>query len=141
MAGVGKEKADPDFTDESSWELGRHGSDNMNHGYFFGSDYKDSSVLTEFGWNIPAEPGGVCGCDGGVVDFDGIEADLAGSRGDYCVSVDSSAPRSKDVGSIGSSIEPMVVEEKVSASPANPSMSSSSSEDRPEKSTASGVSS
>ncbi|KAI3467264.1 hypothetical protein Pfo_023927 [Paulownia fortunei] len=134
---AGKEKADPEFTAESSWELVRHGSDDVNHGYFFGSDYKESSILSEFGWNIPAESSGVCGCDGGFVDLDRIEPDLAGSRADDCVSADSSAPRSDYISR--SSIEPMVVE--ASASPSNPSISSSSSEDPPEKSTASGVSS
>lgn len=136
---AGKEKSDPDFTAGSSWELRHHSSDEVNHGYFFGSDYKESSILSEFGWNIPADSSGVCGCDGGFVDFHRIELDLAGSRTDNYVSADSSAPRSDDI----SSIEPMVVEEKVvaSASPSNPSISSSSSEDLPENSTASGVSS
>ncbi|CAI9785278.1 unnamed protein product [Fraxinus pennsylvanica] len=99
---------------ESSWRLG--GGDE----FFFGSD-KDSSILSEFGWNIPAETS--CG----VGDSDRIDSNFGGeSTSDY-VSVP--APRR-------TATEPTAVEEKVEAS-----VSSSSSEDQPEKSMASGDSS
>ncbi|KAI3452893.1 hypothetical protein Pfo_009556 [Paulownia fortunei] len=135
----GKEKTDPEFTAESSWELGGEDGENVNHGYFFGSDYKESCVLSEFGWSIPAESNGVCGCDGGFLDIDRIESDLGGSRADGCVSADTSAPRDDDM---SRSTEPMVVVEEnstlASALASNQSMSSSSSEGPAEKSTASG---
>ncbi|KAK4430064.1 putative WRKY transcription factor 57 [Sesamum alatum] len=137
---AGNEKVDPEFRASSSWELGggRHGSDKVSdHGYLFGIDYRESSILSEFGWNIPAES------TGGFVDLDRIEFDLAGGGADGFVSVDSSAPRSDDTSY--NILEPMVrvekVEASVSASPSNPSLSSSSSEDPPEKPTDSGVSS
>ncbi|KAK6157903.1 hypothetical protein DH2020_012151 [Rehmannia glutinosa] len=135
---AGKEKGDPEFTFESSWGFGHRGSDDVvNHGYFFGSDYKESSMLSEFGWDIPAESSGVCGCDGGFVDLDRIEPDLGGSRADDCVSADSLAPRCEGISR--SSIEPMVADAS-SASVSNPSISSSSSENPPEKSTVSDIS-
>ncbi|KAL2519300.1 putative WRKY transcription factor 57 [Abeliophyllum distichum] len=115
----GKEKVDPELTTESSWRVGGGGvSDNVNE-FFFGSD-RESSILSEFGWNIPAESS--CG----LGDSDRIDSNLAGeSRSDY-VSV--SAPQR--------TTELMAVVEKGEAS-----VSSSSSEDQPEKSTASGGSS
>ncbi|PIN21939.1 hypothetical protein CDL12_05352 [Handroanthus impetiginosus] len=136
----GKAKADFDFTAKSSWEVGGEDADNSNHDYFFGSDYKENSILSEFGWNIPAESSGVCGCDGGFVDYDRIGSDLAGSRADDCVPADISAPQADD---ISRSIEPMVVVEDNSslASAMKPSMSSSSSEEPAENSTVSGGSS
>ncbi|KAK4423696.1 putative WRKY transcription factor 57 [Sesamum alatum] len=138
----GKEKADPELTADSSWELGGEGAENVNHGYFFGSDYKESSILSEFEWNIPTESSGVCGCDGGFVDLDPIESGLPGSSADGCVSAGETAPRSDDM---RRSLEPMVAVEEnatfASALASNPSMSSSSSEDPAEKSTASGGSS
>ncbi|KAK6133945.1 hypothetical protein DH2020_032313 [Rehmannia glutinosa] len=134
---AGKEKGDPEFTFESSWGFGHRGSDDVvNHGYFFGSDYKESSMLSEFGWDIPAESSGVCGCDGGFVDLDRIEPDLGGSRADDYVSADSLAPRCDGISR--SSIEPMVAD--ASASVSNPSIYSSSSENPPEKSTVSDIS-
>ncbi|KAL7110137.1 hypothetical protein ACP275_05G005700 [Erythranthe tilingii] len=124
-----KKTGDPEFTTESSWELGG----DVNHGYFFGSgtDYRESSVLSEFGWNIPSESNGVCGCDGGFVDFDRIGSDLAGSGADGCVSVATS-------GISTAPPQPMVLVEENSTFASNPSVSSSSSEDLGEKSTASG---
>ncbi|KAK6133755.1 hypothetical protein DH2020_032466 [Rehmannia glutinosa] len=143
----GKEKADAEFTAESSWQIG--GGDDAENvinrgGYFFGSDdhYKESSILSEFGWNIPAESSGVCGCDGGFLDLDRIGSDLAGSATDGSASAaDTSAPRSDH--DLSRRTEPMavVVEENstlASATAPNQSVSSSSSEDLTEKSTASG---
>ncbi|KAL0385992.1 UNVERIFIED_CONTAM: putative WRKY transcription factor 57 [Sesamum radiatum] len=128
---AGKEiKADPEFRASSSWEVGRHGSDMVSdHGYFFGIDYRESSILSEFGWNIPAE-------SAGFVDLDRIEPDLAGGGADGFVPVDSSAPRSHDDMSYNI-MEQMAGEEKVEAASvsASPSKSSSSSEDPPERPT------
>ncbi|KAK6133640.1 hypothetical protein DH2020_032550 [Rehmannia glutinosa] len=143
----GKEKADAEFTAESSWQIGvcDDAENVINRGaYFFGSDdhYKESSILSEFGWNIPAESSGVCGCDGGFLDLDRIGSDLAGSRADGSASAaDTSAPRSDH--DLSRRTEPMavVVEENstlASATAPNQSVSSSSSEDLTEKSTASG---
>ncbi|KAL7091287.1 hypothetical protein ACP275_12G095900 [Erythranthe tilingii] len=113
---AGQKKADPEFNAESTWELG---CPDVSHDYFFASDYRESTILSEFGWNIPAaDSSGVCGCDGGfVIGSDPIEPDLA----------DSSAHRS-------STVEPTVADASISASPSNQSLSSSSShEDPPEK--------
>ncbi|KAK4403097.1 putative WRKY transcription factor 57 [Sesamum angolense] len=128
---AGKEiKADPEFRASSSWECGRHDSDMVSdHGYFFGIDCRESSILSEFGWNIPAE-------STDFVDLDRIEPDLGGGGADGFVLVDSSAPRSHDDMSYNI-MEPMVEEEKVEAASvsASPSKSSSSSEDPPERPT------
>ncbi|EYU22379.1 hypothetical protein ABFS82_05G005400 [Erythranthe guttata] len=120
----GKKKAeDPEFTTESSWGLGG----DVNHGYFFGSgtdDYRESSVLTDFGWNIPSESNGVWG------------SDLAGSGADGCVSVATSGI------STAPPPQPMaLVDQENNTFASNPSVSSSSSEDLGDKSTASGGSS
>ncbi|KAL8035434.1 hypothetical protein ABFX02_12G096300 [Erythranthe guttata] len=122
---AGPEKADPEFNAESTWELGC--PDAASHDYFFASDYRESTILSEFGWNIPAaDSSGVCGCDGGfVIGSDPIDPDLA----------DSSAHRS-------STVEQTVADASISASPSNQSLSSSSShEDPPEKSITTSVSS
>lgn len=111
----GKETLDS----ELSWEFGAE-----NGGYLFGSDYKESSMLSEFGWNIPADSSGLCGCDGVFVNSDRIDSDLARSRADGCDSMRVT--------------EPVVVVEENTTFASNPSMSSSSSEDRSEKSTVSG---
>ncbi|XP_011075656.2 probable WRKY transcription factor 57 isoform X1 [Sesamum indicum] len=126
---AGKEiKADPEFRASSSWECGRHGSEMVSdHGYLFGIDCRESSILGEFGWNIPAE-------STGFVDLDRIEPDLGGGGTDGFVSVDSSAPGSHDDMSCNI-MEPMVGEEKVEAASVSASLSSSSSEDPPERPT------
>ncbi|CAI9756160.1 unnamed protein product [Fraxinus pennsylvanica] len=110
----GKKKVDPELTTESSWRSG--GGDE----FFFGSD-KETSILGEFGWNIPAESSYCFG------DSDRIDSNLGGDGISNYVSV--SAPQRTIT-------EQTAVEEKVEAS-----VSSSSSEDLPEKSTASGGSS
>lgn len=122
----GEDKPDPDFAAASTWEL-RHRSaadDCADHSYFFATDddYKESSILSEFGWNIPADSSGASNRDGGFADFPPIEPDLAASRADDYVAPDVIS---------SSTIEPMV-----DASASNPSVSSSSSDDPPEKSAA-----
>ncbi|KAG8366432.1 hypothetical protein BUALT_Bualt17G0079100 [Buddleja alternifolia] len=112
---AGKQKPDPEFTAESSCQYSDH-HNVVNHSFLFGSsddDCKESSILNEFGWNIPADISG--GDD--FTDLDRIESDYASAA--------SSAHWSDDI----STVEPMVVS------------ASSSSEDRREKSTASGGSS
>ncbi|GFP88727.1 probable WRKY transcription factor 57 [Phtheirospermum japonicum] len=120
-----KEKADPNFTSDSSWELALrgHGSDDANH-CLFGSDCRESSILSEFGWNIPAESSG-----GVLLDLDRVEPDLAA---DDCVSAGSLPPRSVDVIWTGVDPNPMAA-----SSSAPVSISSSSSDDPPDKSTTS----
>ncbi|KAK4479815.1 hypothetical protein RD792_015353 [Penstemon davidsonii] len=127
-----EEKADNShFVAESGWGHDLFGS---------GDNYKENTILSEFGWNIPAESsGGVCGCDGGFLDLSRIQSDLAPD--DYASSV---PDRSDDVTMSRSGVEKIEVEEKVSTASVSvsiPSVSSSSSEDKPEKSTASAVSS
>ncbi|KAL8532438.1 hypothetical protein ACS0TY_008876 [Phlomoides rotata] len=101
----------------NSWEFGADGAGTeINASYFFGVDYKESSILSEFGWNIPA--------DSGFVNLDRIDSDMAGIRAD---------------GDNMKGTEPVVaVVEENSTLVSNPSISSSSSEDRSEKSTVSG---
>lgn len=101
----GKETADS----ELSWGFGGGGDDDF--------DCKEiNSILSEFGWNIPA---GVSGCGRDSADFDRIGSDLAGSGAD----------------SRAAAVE---VEEENSMSASvlasKPSVSSSSSEDPSEKS-------
>lgn len=121
----GEDKPDPEFATGSGWRLGAgDDAENVNHGYFFGADYKENSVLSEFGWNIPAESSGA------FLDFGRIDCDLAGgSAADGCASADPSAPppRNEDIVSIDRPVgegSPLA-----SALPLNPSMSSSSSEE------------
>nr|AKA27902.1 WRKY protein [Salvia miltiorrhiza] len=73
MSGEEK-KPDPDFAAASTWRSSD--DDAGHHSYFFATtdDYKESSILSEFGWNIPP--------DGGFADFPPIEPDLAASRAD-----------------------------------------------------------
>ncbi|CAA2987936.1 probable WRKY transcription factor 57 [Olea europaea subsp. europaea] len=107
----GKMKVDPELTTESSWRSG--GGDE----FFFGND-KETSILGEFGWNFPAES------NYGFGDSDQIDSNLGGDSISNYAKV--SAPQITIT-------EQTAVEEKVEAS-----VSSSSSEDLPEKSTASG---
>lgn len=123
----GKEKADPDFSAASTWELRHHAADEHaddHSSYFFDThdDYKESTILSEFGWNIPPESSG---SDGVFADFSPIEPDLAARR----------AVADSDM--ISSSIEPRVEASAAANSPSNPSVSSSSSDEQPEKSSSS----
>lgn len=104
------EKVNPDVKAESGWELR---SDDVSHDYFFGTH--ESSILNEFGWNIPSES------SGGFPDFHQIETDLSPSRID-------------DI-----SIEPMVLVKLKVDDKDLPSPTTGSSEDQPENSTASGA--
>lgn len=121
-----KDKIDPgtDFSTESSWTLGGD-SDGV---YFFGSD-RESTILSEFGWNLQTDNSEASGAD--FVDFDRIDSNFAGNS---CVTLPESsrAPAASAVRCDGG-------ETAVQARPAenNQSVSSSTSEDLPEKSTAS----
>lgn len=125
----GKEKADPDFSASSTWELRHHTADDADvdadhSSYFFDThDYKESTILSEFGWNIPPESSGV------FADFSPIDPDLAASH----------AVADSDM--ISSSIEPRVEASAAANSPSNPSVSSSSSDEQPEKSSGSAAAS
>ncbi|KAL6529318.1 WRKY transcription factor 57 [Orobanche gracilis] len=110
-----------DFTSVPSCGLGDGSLDHMSHEIFFCNDYTESSILSQFSWSIQPEFS------------EDYFLDLAGGRGpvDDCFSAGSSAPRCEDIGSC--SFDPVVV--------SAPFLSSSSSEDMPEKSSASGDSS
>ncbi|XP_052187833.1 probable WRKY transcription factor 57 [Diospyros lotus] len=116
-----KGQVDPGVTEltaESTWAFG----DDADGVYFFGSD-RESSVLSEFGWNLRPEPSGFAD-----LDRIGVAADerpeLAGS--DRPLKPERGNITAVHAGPAGD------------ASTSNPSVSSSSSEDPPEKSTASG---
>lgn len=137
--------ADLDFI---AADLVRHCSDAAaaNHSRFFESaDYKDTSALCDFGWNIPSETSGVYACSSGLFDFDRIESDFT----DDYFSADLSAGKCRE-GIAGDAEAPAALEERkvefsalAAASPSShPSMSSSSSAaDLREKSVASVASS
>ncbi|XP_057948876.1 probable WRKY transcription factor 57 [Malania oleifera] len=125
-------KLDPatEFSAESGWPL----CGDSDGPYFFGSD-RESSILSEFGWNIhpelPPDP----------TDADRVYFDESSSLHDYAYNdvVDGGATDTAPVAAaaaaplVGSS-EDIVGD----ASTPNLSVSSSSSEDQPEKSTSSG---
>uniref|UniRef100_A0A5B6ZA16 Putative WRKY transcription factor 57 n=1 Tax=Davidia involucrata TaxID=16924 RepID=A0A5B6ZA16_DAVIN len=126
-----KDKVDPatEFSAAaSSWPLGGD-SDSV---YFFGND-RESSILSEFGWNLhPETAEGSGGDTGGFGDFDRIDVDeRSGLAGNQQPQESSSAAQS----CAGPAVQ---VGPTGDASTSNPSVSSSSSEDPPEKSTASG---
>ncbi|KAL1551113.1 WRKY transcription factor [Salvia divinorum] len=113
MSGEG-DKPDPDFAAASAWDLRHHPADNS---FFYATDdYKESTILSEFGWNIPPDSGGASNRHCDFADFPPIEPVLAPSRADDRVAPDAIASR------------------MVEASPSNPSVSSSSSDDPQEKS-------
>ncbi|XP_057810768.1 probable WRKY transcription factor 57 [Salvia miltiorrhiza] len=116
---------------ELSWGFGGGGESESRSSYLFGGDCKDiSSILSEFGWNIPADSCGVFGCERGFKDFDRIDSDLAGDAADSRAAAGASAPP-RDDGTCRSGGEAMAEESSMSASvlASNPSVSSSSSED------------
>ncbi|KAF3431558.1 hypothetical protein FNV43_RR26289 [Rhamnella rubrinervis] len=123
-----KEKADPgaEFASDSSWTLGAD-SDSV---YFFSND-RDSSILSEFGWNFHPDEVNRTSEREQFGDLDGIggdersSSDLAGSLG---------LPESSSSGLVSS----FPTAAPVGSTSNNPSVSSSSSEDPPEKSADSG---
>lgn len=128
--------ANDNLDPELSWGfVGGDDADTNNRSYLFGGDYKESTILSEFGWNIP---GDYYGCGHGFSDLDLIDSDFAGSGADGRAS----APPSDDVFRSGEETVVVVEENSTSASVlgSNPSMSSSSLEDPSEKSTVSGSS-
>lgn len=90
------------------------GGSDSDGAYFFGTD-RDSSILSEFGWNFTQS------------DFDRIGPDVHGSSSTV------SLPDPEDTNTTASAI----IQTGDVVSRSNPSVSSSSSEDRPEISTAS----
>lgn len=118
------DKLDPssDFCTESSWTLG--GADSDMYSTFFQDRDRESSILSEFGWNLQPE--------NSLVDFDRIENTFAG---------DSTFPAtSRVINPSSHNIDSVVREMEVQTGPTaenNQSVSSSTSEDLPEKSTAS----
>ncbi|GFZ10889.1 WRKY DNA-binding protein 57 [Actinidia rufa] len=117
-----RERVDPEATElsaESSWTLGG----DSDGAYFFGGSDRESSILSEFGWNFRPEE----------TRFDRIVPDLEGNEEEKLLpdSVTGSAAASGGATAVGSGTGG-------DASASNPSVSSSSSEDQPEKSTASG---
>lgn len=166
-----KERLDMDpvseFTTQSSsccWSVLHGGvNDPVDNVYFFGTNCdRDSSILSDFGWNLPppptamSEPSGSCGVGGGYGEFDRmIDSNLAGNciEGSANVSesvptfAPSAAPTTTTTssggcggggGGGGSGVgDGGVIGTDVDAEP-QPLASSSSSEEQPEKSTASG---
>ncbi|KAM7468483.1 hypothetical protein LguiB_016045 [Lonicera macranthoides] len=100
------------FSTESNWTIGGE-SDGL---YFIGSD-RENTILSEFGWNIRPET-----THGGFGDLDLIEPDLEGST-------ELSLPESTSTSAVTGPVEKI--------GDANPSVSSTSSDDHPEKSTVS----
>ncbi|KAL3644587.1 Transcription factor [Castilleja foliolosa] len=99
------EKVDAELTAASGGQIGAAGT--------------ESSILSEFGWNIPSESSGA---DCGFIDLDRLGSDFSGSRADGGASSETSAPI-------------------VNASLRTRFMSTSSSEDPVEKYAATGSSS
>ena len=104
-----------EFTSNSSWALGADDSD----GAYFFSGGRESSILSEFGWNFEPQQPNRIGTDG--------RSDLAGGVGGAGLWIPSHSA------SAGST-EPA---DKAASTSNNQSVSSSSSEDLPEKSTGS----
>ncbi|KAH6763096.1 WRKY DNA-binding protein 57 [Perilla frutescens var. hirtella] len=116
----GKEKMDS----ELSWGFGDGGdADNESYSYLFGSDFKDSSILNEFGWNIPVDSCGVSGCKRGFADFDRIDPDLsrsgADAEGEATVAVvEENSTSASVLASVSSSSSEMSTETGSSTAPA-----------------------
>ncbi|CAK9186184.1 unnamed protein product [Ilex paraguariensis] len=121
-----KDKVNPanEFSIQSSWGLG---GDSDSVYSFFGND-RESTILNEFGWNLQT-PDTAGSEAGGIREFDPIESELAGNSAVQSLPERDSAFQEVQTG---------IIEKVGDASISNPSVSSSSSEDHPEKSTASG---
>ncbi|KAF8378770.1 hypothetical protein HHK36_030119 [Tetracentron sinense] len=109
-----------DFPSDSSWTLGNQ----TDNSYFFNSN-QESSILSEFGWNYQPESDRNRENEG-FSEFDQIDLD---ERSDFAGSFQLPGNRSSQ------SPNPAVPTESVGVSSSNPSVSSSSSEELPEKST------
>ncbi|KAL8157333.1 hypothetical protein AgCh_002146 [Apium graveolens] len=125
------DKLDPpaDFSTESSWTLGAD-SDNMFNTFFQDRD-RESSILSEFGWNFQPD----INSSHNFAEFDRIHNDFAGSSTFPAISrvTDDHNPNTNIIDSV-------VREMEAQTGPTaenNQSVSSSTSEDLPEKSTAS----
>lgn len=128
------DKPDPptDFSTESSWTLGAD-SDNMFSTFFPDRD-RETSILSEFGWNLHPN----IHTSHNFVDLDRIHNNFAGS------STFPAITRVTDHQNPSSNTESAVREMEAQTGPTadnNQSVSSSTSEDLPEKSTASASSS
>nr|XP_027095755.1 probable WRKY transcription factor 57 [Coffea arabica]XP_027095756.1 probable WRKY transcription factor 57 [Coffea arabica]XP_027095757.1 probable WRKY transcription factor 57 [Coffea arabica] len=152
--GGGKGDVDPAVTTESScWRsvLGDATDSMVDNVYFFGTattsinDDRDTSILSEFGWNLPPPPPH-SGTSAGLLHsgFDRIitDSDLAGNdthttlfarENENTSAADDAATPATAAASASVDVE--------AAEPQPMTMSSSSSDDLPEKSTASGGSS
>jgi len=116
-----RDNLDPgtEFTSESSWTLG-HDSDSVN--YFFSND-RENSILSEFGWNLQSDE------PSRIKDLDRIEAEeRSDSAGNLEIQRSSAAGPARSSGRGSRDV----------STTNYPSVSSSSSEDPPEKSTDSG---
>ena len=124
-----KEGADPgtEFTSDSSWTFTGPNSVSDSVNYFFD---RESSILSEFGWNL--KPNHAEEIERfGELDRTDTRPDLAGNftGSQSCVAAAAGASGSGTASNLGGSTD---------VSTSNPSVSSSSSEDPPEKSTDSG---
>ena len=132
------DKSDPgtEFASDSSWPLGPHDSDNV---YFFTNNDRggrgredDTTILSEFGWNLRPEnddPNPIGGLDDDASDFTRSLVFPDQNKDTTGSALQSSDP------AIPSGSESKAGEATTSN---NPSVSSTSSEDPPEKSTGSG---
>ncbi|XP_065632641.1 probable WRKY transcription factor 57 [Quercus suber] len=132
------DKSDPgtEFASDSSWPLGPHDSDNV---YFFANNDRggrrgedDTTILSEFGWNLRPEnndPNPIGGLDDDASDFTRSFVFPDQNKDTTGSALQSSDP------AVPSGSESKAGEATTSN---NPSVSSTSSEDPPEKSTGSG---
>ncbi|GMH01782.1 hypothetical protein Nepgr_003621 [Nepenthes gracilis] len=129
------DKPDPatELNELSCWTLGPDSEDND---YFFGSD-RESTILGEFGWNYSSseleptlEPGHFTCTD--RVKADDEPSDMVAA------SSSSQLPANAAFQRLYSAAPSVVTAEASTTATSNPSVSSSSSEDLPEKSTVSG---
>ncbi|KAK8604324.1 hypothetical protein V6N13_099269 [Hibiscus sabdariffa] len=130
-----KEGSNPgaEFTSESSWTLSGGGPDSVSNGlnYFF--DRESTGILSEFGWDLPPDHADEFGR---FAELDRTETrrELEGifSGSQSCAAADDQVARCSVSGTPSNPGGP------AGMSTSNPSVSSSSSEDPPEKSTGSG---
>ncbi|KAG4116371.1 hypothetical protein ERO13_D12G165400v2 [Gossypium hirsutum] len=120
------------FTSESSWTFSGGGPDSVSSSvnYFFD---KDSSILSEFGWDLQPDHADDFGRFAEIDRTDSARPELAGnlSASQSCAAADIVVRCSVS----GTALNPGG---SADVSTSNPSVSSSSSEDLPEKSTGSG---
>ncbi|GER43792.1 WRKY DNA-binding protein 57 [Striga asiatica] len=94
----GTENTDPVTTPDPSWALGPAADAAAGHGYFLRSDYAESSILGEFGWEESSAAAG-------FLDANLVPSDFQGTRAGDCFPAGWLDRSSEDVG--GGSFEPV----------------------------------